>query len=252
MMTPVHLTIVVPAFNEAARITSGLRQIIDYLDAYLDADLDHRGGSYEILAVDDGSTDETSSLVEAICRDAPYLRLLRNPTNSGKGFAVRTGVLEARGEYVFFTDADLSTPMTELERLLEPLQNGCDVAIGSRALKPEWVFPRQPWPRQAAGKMFNLVVRSATGLAFRDTQCGFKGFRRDAARAIFSRQTILTFGFDVEILYIARKLGLRSIEVPVHWANDTRTKVRPLRDGQRMLADLARIRWRDWSGKYES
>jgi glycosyltransferase involved in cell wall biosynthesis len=178
------------------------------------------------------------------------VRILLNPGNRGKGYAVRNGMLNAAGEYLLFTDADLSTPIAELDRLLDPLRDGYDVAFGSRALKPEWVSPRQPPSRQIAGKIFNLFVRSLAGLDFRDTQCGFKAFRKSAGQAIFSRQTIPGFGFDVEILYLARKLGLRTIEVPVHWANDTRSKVSALRDGQRMFADLLRIRRNDWAGKY--
>jgi glycosyltransferase involved in cell wall biosynthesis len=238
------LSVVVPAYNEAARIPSTLRQVVAYLE--------RRGDPYELLIVDDGSTDETAQVVEEICREAPCARLLRHPRNLGKGFAVRNGMLEARGEYLLFTDADLSSPITEADRLLEPLESGYDVVFGSRALKPEWVFPRQPWLRQTAGKTFNLFVRSLTGLPFHDTQCGFKAFRREAARAIFARQTIPGFGFDVEILYIARRLGYRVLEVPVHWADDTRTKVRPFRDGSRMFGDLLRIRRNDWAGKYRS
>ena len=237
-----HISIVVPAWNEAARIPSALRQIVGYVEP--------RGNRFEVLVVDDGSTDETVQVVEQVCREIPAVRLLRNPGNCGKGYAVRNGMLDARGEYLLFTDADLSSPITEADRLLEPLESGYDVVFGSRALKPEWVFPRQPWLRETAGKTFNLFVRALTALPFRDTQCGFKAFRREAARAIFSRQTIPGFGFDVEILYLARKLGYRVLEVPVHWANDTRTKVHPFRDGPRMFGDLLRIRWNDWNGKY--
>ena len=238
------LSVIIPVYNETARIVSTLDQVLRFWQ--------QRAETWEVMIVDDGSTDGTVELVEQICREAPAMRLLRNPGNCGKGFAVRNGMLEARGEYLLFTDADLSTPIEEADRLLKPLQNGYDVAVGSRALQPEWVHPHQPWPRETGGKLFNLFVRTATGLSFRDTQCGFKAFRREAARAIFSRQTIPGFGFDVEILYLARKLGYRALEVPVHWANDTRTKVRPLRDGGRMLSDLLRIRWNDWKGKYGS
>lgn len=236
------LSIVIPVYNETGRIGSTLQRLLERAQAGPDA--------CEILVVDDGSTDGTVELVERICRESPAVRLLRNPGNCGKGFAVRNGMLDARGEYLLFSDADLSTPIEEAERLWEALKNGYDVAIGSRALKPEWVYPRQPWARETAGKTFNLFVRALTGLPYRDTQCGFKAFRREAARAIFSRQTIPGFGFDVEILYLARKLGYRALEVPVHWANDPRTKVRPVRDGRRMLGDLVRIRWNDWTGKY--
>jgi dolichyl-phosphate beta-glucosyltransferase len=238
----VNLSIVVPVYNETARLAPTLERLRAYAEA--------RPETCEVLVVDDGSTDNSGQLVEEICGGSPAVRLLRNAVNSGKGFAVRTGVLQARGDYVLFSDADLSTPIEEAERLLEPLQGGYDVAIGSRALKPEWVHPRQPWARETGGKAFNFFVRALTGLEFRDTQCGFKAFRREAAQEIFPRLTIPGFGFDVEILYLARKLGCRALEVPVHWANDPRTKVRPFRDGGRMLGDLARIRWKDWRGKY--
>jgi glycosyltransferase involved in cell wall biosynthesis len=246
-MNPPHasctlLSIVIPVYNETSRIAPTLDLVLRFVQS--------RSEICEVLIVDDGSTDETAHMVERVCRETPVVRLLRNPGNCGKGYAVRNGMLDARGEYLLFTDADLSSPITEADRLLEPLKDSYDVAFGSRALKPEWVSPRQPWLRQTAGKTFNLFVRSLTALSFGDTQCGFKAFRRDAARAIFSRQTIPGFGFDVEILYLARKLGYRTLEVPVHWANDTRTKVRPFRDGWRMFGDLLQIRWNDWNGKY--
>ena len=239
-----HLSVVIPVYNEAFRIPSALRQVLEYLE--------RRGESHEVLVVDDGSTDDTAERVAEVCRETPAVRSLRHPANQGKGFAVRNGMLNARGEYLLFTDADLSSPMTEAERLLEPLRGGYDVVIGSRALQPEWISPRQPWLRETAGKTFNLFVRALTFLPFHDTQCGFKAFRREAARAVFSCQTIPGFGFDVEILYLARKFGYRVLETPVHWGNDVRTKVHPLRDGQRMFLDLLRIRWKDWRGKYRS
>ncbi|OFW43515.1 MAG: hypothetical protein A3J28_05785 [Acidobacteria bacterium RIFCSPLOWO2_12_FULL_60_22] len=240
----VFLTVVVPVYNEAFRIPSALQQILEYLE--------RRPEACEVLVVDDGSTDNTAELVEKVSRATRAVRLLRHPVNSGKGFAVRTGMLNACGEYLLFTDADLSSPMTEADRLLEPLKSGYDVVIGSRALKPEWISPRQPLLREASGRAFNFLARSIASLDFRDTQCGFKAFRRQAAREIFSRQAIRGFAFDVEILYLARKLGYRTLEVPVHWGNDARTKVHPFRDGPRMVADLLRIRWNDWAGKYRS
>ncbi len=239
----VYLSIVVPVYNETSRIASTLSQILAYVEERLE--------SWEVVVVDDGSTDGTMELVEKICGEVPAVRLLRNPANCGKGFAVRNGMLKAGGKYLLFTDADLSSPITEADRLLEPLQNGYDVVIGSRALKPEWIHLHQPWMRETAGRAFNCCVRALTALPYRDTQCGFKAFRREAAQAIFSRQTIPGFGFDVEVLYLARLLGYRTLEIPVHWADDTRTKVRPLRDGGRMLGDLLRIRRNDWMGKYE-
>ena len=159
-------------------------------------------------------------------------------------------MLNARGEFLLFTDADLSAPIAEAGRLLEPLRQGYDVAIGSRALRREWIEIHQSGLRENAGKFFNLCLRAATGLPFQDTQCGFKAFRKEAAQRIFALQTIERFGFDPEILFIARRLGYRTIEVPVHWAHSEGTKVRMFRDGLRMAVDLVRIRCNGLRGKY--
>ena len=236
------LSVVIPAYNESSRMVPTLEKVLAFLQTH--------AGSYELLVVDDGSTDQTVPLVEAFCRQAGGVRLLRNRENSGKGVAVRGGILSARSEYILFTDADLSAPIAEAERLLPYLEAGYDIVIGSRAMKPEWITPRQPWYRQRAGQIFNLCIRALTGLPFRDTQCGFKLFRREAARAIFTAQRISGFGFDVETLYLARKFGLRSLEVPVHWGHSPSSKVRLLRDSARMFIDLLRIRWNDWRGRY--
>ena len=237
----VFLSVVIPVYNEAARIPSALAQVLQYLESL--------GESYEVVIVDDGSTDETAELVEKVCRQNRSVRLLRHPTNHGKGFAVRQGILDARGQYILFTDADLSSPMTEAERLLGPLRSGYDVVFGSRALRPEWIGVHQSRFRESGGKLFNVFLRALTGLEFRDTQCGFKAFRRQAGRAIFARQRIPRFGFDVEVLYLARKFGFRALEVPVHWDHSAASKVRLLRDGARMCFDLLRIRWNDWRGR---
>ena len=240
----IQLSIVIPAYNESARIPATLRKVIEYLRAQPEP--------WELVVVDDGSTDQTAACVEQFSREVPGVRLLRCETNRGKGAAVRTGMLAAQGEFVLFSDADLSAPMSELPQLLEPLRNGYDVAFGSRALKRELIEIHQSPFREAAGQFFNLVLRMITGLPFRDTQCGFKAFRREAAQRIFPQQTIEGFGFDPELLYIARKLDYRSIEVPVRWAHSEGTKVNPLRDGARMASDLLRIRWNDIRGKYSA
>ena len=182
----------------------------------------------------------------------PALRLLRNPGNRGKGYSVRQGMLEANGEMLLFSDADLSAPIEEADKLLEKLAEGFHVAIGSRALRRELIGRHQSPFRETAGQIFNLLVRVVTGLAFWDTQCGFKLFRREAAQAIFSRQRLEGFGFDVEDLYLARKFGFSVAEVPVRWNHVPETKVRMLADSVGMLTDLLRIRWWDWSGKYDS
>ena len=238
----VFLSVVIPAFNEARRIPSSLEQIVPYLESLRE--------SYEVVVVDDGSTDGTGELVEHISEAAPSVRLLRSSSNAGKGASVRKGMLDARGKYLLFTDADLSAPIKEAERLLEPLQGGYDVVIGSRALRREWIGVHQSYFRETAGRMYNFALRGLTRLEFGDTQCGFMAFRREAARSIFTCQKIVGFGFDVETLYLARKFGCSILEVPVHWNNNSASKVRPLRDGSRMLLDLLRIRWNDSRGTY--
>ena len=238
----VHLSLVIPVYNEGRRIPQTLPQILDFLNS--------RPQRSEALLVDDGSTDHTAELAQSLCPPGAPVRLLRHPANRGKGAAVRTGMLAAQGEYLLFSDADLSSPLSEADRLLGPLQEGYDVVIGSRALRREWITVRQSPLRETAGKIFNLLLRRITGLNFQDTQCGFKAFRRRAAQAIFSAQTIPGFGFDAEILYLAQKFGYRSLEVPVHWAHSEGTKVHMIRDSFRMFSDLVRIRWNDWRGRY--
>ena len=236
------LSVVIPAHNESARLPATLQAVLSLLQS--------RSEPFEVVVVDDGSTDDTAELVQRVCRESPEVRLLRHPTNIGKGAAVRNGMLNARGEYILFTDADLSAPIAEVERLLEPLKNGYDVAFGSRGLQPEWITLRQSRFREAAGRLFNLWTRGIAGLDFRDTQCGFKAFRRQAAETIFARQRIPGFGFDVEVLYLARKFGYRVLEVPVHWAHSEGSTVHMLRDSVRMFLDLLRIRWNYWRGRY--
>ena len=202
---------------------------------------------HELLVVDDGSRDATASVVEKLQETHPSVRLLRNPGNRGKGYAIRHGMLEARGEWILYTDADLSTPIAEIAKLYAAaVEQKADVAIGSRALNRALVEVHQPVFREYSGRFFNLVMRTVTGLQFRDTQCGFKLFRAEAARQIFPRQKQDGFSFDVEDLVIAKKLGLRAIEVPVRWANVEGTKVR-LSQGLKSFTDLVQIR-RDHSG----
>lgn len=235
------LSIVIPAYNEERRLPATLDRILAYV-----------GGSpipvAEILVVDDGSRDGTAALVEA---RGGLIRLVRNPGNRGKGYAVRNGMLAATGEWILSTDADLSAPIEELSRLVAAAQEeNAVVAIGSRALNRELVKVHQPAMRELSGRAFNAVMRTVTGLPFRDTQCGFKLFRKDAAHEIFSRQVEEGFSFDVEDLVIARTLGLRAIEVPVEWSNVEGTKV-SLAQGMKSFADLVKIRGRAVRGVYK-
>ena len=236
------LSIIIPAYNEETRLPRALESIATYAAS--------KSFALEVLVVDDGSRDDTATAATRAAASWPAVRLLRNPGNRGKGYSVRHAMLEAAGRVALFTDADLATPIEEADQLLEALEAGHDVAIGSRALRPELIEVHQSRMREAVGKIFNLLVRMFTRLPFRDTQCGFKLFRREAARAVFGRQQIDGFGFDVEVLYLARKFGYRVAEVPVRWSHDQDTKVRMFSAGARMFADLWRIRWMDFQGRY--
>jgi dolichyl-phosphate beta-glucosyltransferase len=239
-----ELSIVVPAFNEERRLPKTLQSIRAYLKS--------RSVRAEVLVVDDGSTDATAKVVELSRAEFPELRLLSNGRNRGKGFSVRHGMLEACGEIAMFTDADLSAPMEEADKLLAALRDGTyDVAIGSRAVDRSLIEVRQSAFRERAGIFFNQIVRRITGLPFQDTQCGFKAFHREKARVIFEQQRTEGFGFDPEILFLAQRRGLRVAEVPVRWAHDPATKVRMFTDSLRMFLDLVAIRWHDLMGRYD-
>jgi glycosyltransferase involved in cell wall biosynthesis len=240
--TPV-LSIVIPAYNEERRLAPTLAAVRAYLDASLYKDA-------EIVVVDDGSRDGTAALAEAAAKEDARVRLLRNPGNRGKGYSVRHGMQEARGEWILFSDADLSAPIDELGKLMDAARGrSAAVAIGSRALDRSLVGVHQSAVRELAGKFFNLTMRTCTGLSFADTQCGFKLYRRDAAQAVFARQQLAGFGFDVEDLYIAKVLRLPAIEVPVRWNNVEGTKV-SLLGGMRPFWDLLLIRWYHLNGRY--
>jgi dolichyl-phosphate beta-glucosyltransferase len=229
-----QLSIVVPAYNEQARIGLTLIRTLEYLR--------QRSKSYELIVVDDGSTDETCRVVTEVAAGDERVRLLVQPQNRGKGAAVRRGVLEARGAYVLFMDADLATPIEEVETLLLYAHDGYDVVIGSRGLAASDIRRRQPRARELMGRVFNLIVRSALLGGFRDTQCGFKLFSRAAARDLFGRQTIDGFAFDVEVLLLAKQSGLRIREVPVVWYHAPNSKVSPVADSAKMFGDLVRLR----------
>jgi dolichyl-phosphate beta-glucosyltransferase len=235
-------SIVIPAYNEAARITGALESVIGCIR--------QRGWFAEVIVVDDGSRDRTAAIVREFAANAPEVRLLQNPGNRGKGYSVRHGVLQSFGEIVMFTDADLSAPIEEAEDLFAALADGADIAIGSRWLERTRQTIRQPLYRQFFGRCFNALTRAVMGLPYADTQCGFKAFTRPAAQTIFQLQTIQRWGFDPEILFIALKRGYRIVEVPVSWAHDERTRISYLKDGLRMLQDIAIVRWNALLGRY--
>jgi dolichyl-phosphate beta-glucosyltransferase len=236
------LSIVIPAYNESARILATLESVVGCIR--------ERGWSAEVVVVDDGSTDATAKIVRAFAAGAPQLRLLQNSGNRGKGYSVRAGLLQSLGEVVMFTDADLSAPIEEAERLFAAIAQGADIAIGSRWLERARQTIRQPFYRQFFGRCFNAVTRAVMGLPYADTQCGFKAFTRAAAQTVFQLQTIDRWGFDPEILFIALKRGYRIAEVPVSWAHDERTRMSYLKDGTRMLEDIAIVRWNAFLGRY--
>ena len=238
------LSVVIPAYNEELRLPATLERVAQYLQG-----LQRRA---EILVVDDGSTDRTAERAGEFARAGAMVRLLKNPGNRGKGYSVRHGMLEAQGEWVLFSDADLSAPIEESDKLLAAAQaGGYDVAIGSRALDRSLIGVHQSIFRENAGRIFNALMRGMTGLPYADTQCGFKLFRRAAAQAIFRRQLLDRFGFDVEVLYLARKLGFRAVEVPVRWNHSEGTRVSMFRDSLDMFLDLWRVRRNDWRGLYD-
>jgi glycosyltransferase involved in cell wall biosynthesis len=241
-MTYPHYSIVIPAYNEAARISGALEAVVGCIR--------ERGWSAEVIVVDDGSRDHTAELVRAFAAHAPEVRLLQNPGNRGKGYSVRHGILQAFGEVVMFTDADLSAPIEEADGLFAAIKDGADIAIGSRWLERTRQTIRQPLYRQFFGRCFNAVTRAIMRLPYADTQCGFKAFTRAAAQTVFQLQTIERWGFDPEILFIAIKRGYRIAEVPVSWAHDERSRISYLKDGLRMLQDIAIVRWNALLGRY--
>lgn len=237
----VFLSIVIPAFNEALRLPLSLERIAEYIR--------QSGRKTEVLIVDDGSSDATAQVAESFSNRIPLLRVIPNVKNRGKGYSVRHGMLEAQGDIVLFSDADLSAPIEEADKLIATL-DGHDVAIGSRALDRSLIAVHESRFREFAGIIFNKIVRLVLRLPFVDTQCGFKAFRRERCRIIFEQQRIERFGFDPELLYLARHHGLRSAEIPVRWAHSPATKVNMLRDSVQMFLDIFVIRWNALLGRY--
>lgn len=237
-------TIVIPAYNESARLGGTLERVLAFVR--------QRNWDTEIIVVNDGSSDDTAEIVRRYARENEILRLVENPGNRGKGYSVRNGVLHARGAIVLFTDADLSSPIEEAPKLLEALEDGADIAIGSRWIRSELQTQRQSLARQILGRAFNLFLRITLRLDFKDTQCGFKAFRRSAAKTVFPLQKIEGWGFDPEVLFLARKCGFKVTEVPVVWSHDAGTRINPLADGTRMLLEALLIRWYALTRKYSS
>jgi len=242
-MGPVTHSIVIPAYNEAIRIEATLDRVLAYVYA--------QKWNAEILVVDDGSQDATREIILRYAAAHPMLRLVENPGNRGKGFSVRNGVLHSKGELIVFTDADLASPIEESAKLLAALEGGADVAIGSRWLDTSLQTRRQPFYRRVLGRIFNLALRVILGMNFKDTQCGFKAFKRTAAQAVFPLQIIERWGFDPEIVFLAQRLGFRVEEVAVKWAHQENTKISPIKDGLRMFTELLTIRWYALTGRYD-
>lgn len=232
-----ELSIIIPAYNEEHRIGATLKRILDYFQ--------DKRKSFEILVVDDGSIDHTKEVVNFFLEHYPnQVKLLSNPQNRGKGYSIKKGVEAAGGDIILFSDADLSTPIEEIEKLLPYLEKDYDIAIGSRALPGSEIVVHQPWYRESMGKFFNLLVQALVFPGIKDTQCGFKAYRGPVAKKLFARSTIDGFSFDVEILYLAGKARYRVKEVPICWLNSPQSRVHPLRDSARMFGELWKIRRR--------
>jgi len=233
--TELALSIVIPAYNEAERISPTLDRVLEWLD--------EDGRSAEVVVVDDGSTDDTCGVVSSRAKSDSRLRLVENGANRGKGYSVAHGVREARGSWILFSDADLSTPVEELVKL-EAGRGDAPISIGSRALPDSDLKKRQPFYREMMGRSFNLLVQTLVFPGIKDTQCGFKLFRADVAKELFELRTIDGFAFDVEVLFLARKHGHAVMEIPVVWINDEASRVDPIRHSLKMFADIMKVRGR--------
>jgi len=241
------LSVVIPAYNESARLEKTLRAVVDYLRQSLP--------KAEVIVVDDGSSDQTAALARQVFNESRDLRtsVISYKSNLGKGRAVRLGLLAARGDVALFSDADLSTPFSEAPKLIEPIVNGpCDVTFGSRALDRQLIGVHQSWRREQGGRVFNLVVRLATGMPFWDTQCGFKAFRMSVCRPLVEAATVDRFGFDVELLYLAFRAGLNLKEIPVRWDHNEGSKVALFSDSFKMVNEVNLIRQQARRGVYDS
>ena len=238
------ISIVIPAYNEERRLPATLASLLEYVEA-------RTWAPWEIVIVNDGSKDRTAAVAAQFAAAHAGIRVLENPGNRGKGYSVRHGMLEATGDWILFTDSDLSAPIGELDKLMDAARSqGASVAIGSRALNRGLIEVHESLFRETAGRIFNLIMRVVTGLRFSDTQCGFKLFERGAAQEIFRRQRIERWGFDAELLFIARRLGYKTVEVPVRWSHSVGTKINMVGDSVNMFLDLVRIRGNQLRGLY--
>jgi dolichyl-phosphate beta-glucosyltransferase len=242
-LEPLTYSIIIPAYSESVRIGSTLEKILAHVEA--------NRWRAEIIVVDDGSRDSTADLVREYAQRSPIVRLLQNPGNRGKGYSVRNGMLHANGEILLFSDADLSSPIEEADKLFTALRGGVEIAIGSRWVQKQLQIRKQPLYRQLGSRLFNLLLRLTLGLDFQDTQCGFKAFTRRAAMTIFPLQQVERWGFDAELLFLARKFNFAVAEIPVAWSHRDGTRMHPFRDGIHMVGDLLRVRWNSVGGKYK-
>jgi dolichyl-phosphate beta-glucosyltransferase len=245
MEPPIYLSVIIPAYNEESRLPGTLKSVLGYLES--------RSYGSEVILVDDGSTDGTAAFVESVRPETRIpITLIKNEGNRGKGFSVRRGLLAGRGKVRLFTDADLSTPITEFEKMRDLLDGGRDVVIGSRGMAQSEVLVHQAWYRETMGKTFNLLVRLIAMGGIHDTQCGFKAFSAEFVERVCPHLQIDGWAFDVEMLYLARACGYRIEEVPIRWRNNDNTRVDAVLDSTRMFLELLRIRWMDFTGRYRS
>lgn len=240
------VSIVVPAFDEQDRLGSSLSKILDYLTTEKMA--------AELIVVDDGSADKTADIARAAAAEFPDVEttVIRYEQNRGKGYAVKTGLLAAKADVALFSDADLSTPIEELPKLVDPIRSGkYDVTFGSRAIDRSLIGTHQPWRREQGGRVMNLIIKKMSGLNFMDTQCGFKAFNMLKFRPLLDVMTVDRFGFDVEFLYVAQYHGLKLAEIPVRWNDVAGSKVNVFRDTRRMITELNQIRRNAKQGRYK-
>jgi len=241
------VSIVIPAYNESVRLNGPLRSMLEYLSRH--------ASNAEIIIVDDGSSDDTTEVARSILNDRCTMasNMIRYEKNRGKGYAVRIGLQSASADIAIFSDADLSTPISEMEKLIVPIRSGeCDITFGSRAIDRSLIGTHQPWQREQGGKVMNLIIRMLSGLPFSDTQCGFKAFNMVKFRPLLDLMTIDRFGFDVEFLFVAQYHGLQLLEIPVRWNDVAGSKVSVIRDTRRMIAELMQIRRNAREGIYDN